>query len=100
MIPEKIILKQTKDLLKVEGFYVIRNHQSMGSHLGLSDITAIKDGVVLFIETKTKTGKLSPHQIKFQNEINRHGGNYIVVRDVEDIIKYLLKNNLGRERLF
>ncbi len=63
---------------------MIRNQQNMGSHKGLSDLTVLKNGVVWFLEIKTADGKLSKYQILFMNNIIESGGNYMVIRSIDD----------------
>ena len=79
------ILRQVRDYLRWQGWYVYRNHQSLGSHKGLSDLTAIRDGKTVWIEIKKPIGKLSEHQVKFAEEIEAHGGKYLIVRKIEDL---------------
>lgn len=82
--PETVIQNSVRDYLRYRGWYVIRNQQGLGSHLGMSDLTAVKSGVVVFIEVKTDKGRLSDHQKKFQQDIAIHGGCYEVVTCIED----------------
>ena len=84
-LKESDILKQVREYLRWKGFYVIRNQQSMGSHKGLSDLTAICAGKVLWIEIKKPGGKLSTHQENFKAEIESHGGIYLVVTNIDDL---------------
>lgn len=78
------ILRQVRDYLRWQGWYVYRNHQSLGSHKGLSDLTAVRDGKTVWIEIKKPGGKLSEHQIKFGEEIETHGCKYLIVKNIED----------------
>ncbi len=87
--PETVIQNQIRDLLRMDGWFVIRHQQGMGCHKGLSDLTAIKDGVTIYIEVKTKTGKQSDWQREFQKDIENHGGTYILARRIEDVEPYL-----------
>lgn len=87
--PETVIQNQIRDLLRMDGWFVIRHQQGMGCHKGLSDLTAIKDGVTIYIEVKTKTGKQSDWQRQFQKDIENHGGTYILARRIEDVEPYL-----------
>ena len=52
--PETVIQNQIRDLLRMDGWFVIRHQQGMGCHKGLSDLTAIKEGRTIYIEVKTK----------------------------------------------
>jgi Holliday junction resolvase len=99
-LKEKDILKAVKDLLKIEGFFVIRNHQSLGSHPGLSDLTAIKKGKVFFIEIKTSRGFQSNDQINFQKNVESHGGVYLLIRSVDSLFETLKEMDLCAGRLF
>lgn len=87
--PETVIQNQIRDLLRMDGWFVIRHQQGMGCHKGLSDLTAIKDGITIYIEVKTKTGKQSDGQRQFQKDIENHGGTYILARRIEDVEPYL-----------
>lgn len=43
-----------------------------------------------FIEVKTSKGKQSPSQKEFQKQVEALGGEYWIVRSLEDIIKIIL----------
>jgi Holliday junction resolvase len=87
-LKESDILKQVRDYLKMTGWFIIRNQQSMGSHKGLSDLTAIKNGKVIWIEIKRPGGKLSPYQIKFKEDIQMFGGIYIWLTSLDEAINF------------
>jgi len=63
--------------------------QGLGSYRGISDIIAIKNGGVLFIEVKAPGGSLSHHQRRFAKNIKASGGHYILAFSYEDIEDYL-----------
>lgn len=86
---ENQIQSAIREYLQWKGWFVIRNQQSLGSHKGLSDLTAIKSGQVLWIEVKTPSGRLSQYQEQFRTEIEGHGGRYLMAKSVEDIVQYL-----------
>ena len=88
-ISEKEIQNNIRDYLQLNGWYVIRHQQSMGSLKGLSDLSAIKDGKTIYIEVKTERGIQSEYQKEFQYNIELHGGTYILARSINDIKKYL-----------
>ena len=91
---ETDIQNQIRDYLRMKGWFVIRHQQSMGSLKGLSDLSALKDGITIYIEVKTSKGYQSDYQKQFQQDIESHGGVYILARsieDVKDIDKYLEK---------
>ncbi len=86
---ESEIQAAVRDWLRWHKWLVIRNHQTLGSHKGLSDLVAVKGGRVLWIEVKRPGGELRPDQERFRDEILAHGGEYLVARSVEDVETYL-----------
>lgn len=91
MTPEGIILNATRQYLKMKGFYVMRIQQSIGCHPGISDLIAIKKGIVIFVETKSPKwhGKLSKDQEKFRTEIEAHGGTFMVVDSIDKLMEVI-----------
>jgi len=85
MTPETSIKKAIKEYMRLMGWHIWHNLQGLGSYPGVADLTAVKDGRVLFIEVKTKHGKQSENQMIFENDIRTHGGEYVVARSVDDI---------------
>ena len=82
--------------LRRAGWFVIYNMQmGFGCHKGLADLTAMRDGKVIFIEVKTEKGKQSPEQVQFEKDCIAHGVRYILARGVADI-----KDMLNYESLF
>lgn len=82
---ETTIQNRIRDFLSLNGWFVIRHQQSLGSLKGLSDLTAIKDGITVYIEVKTPRGVQSEYQKIFQQNIESHGGIYILARGLEDV---------------
>ena len=89
MTPETAIKKEIKDYLRVNGWFVFHLLAGLGCYPGAPDLIAINRGVVLFIEVKTETGKLSDNQAQFGIDLGLKQGCYIVARGYEDIIKYV-----------
>ena len=90
LILEKHVRKKIVTMLKLKGWYVYWNLQGLGCKAGLSDLTAIKGGVVIWIEVKAPGKKQSPKQIDFEDDIKRSGGNYVCADDwcvVENYIR-------------
>jgi len=87
--PESYILMQVREMLRLDGWDVTRHQQGLGSRRGFPDLTALKDGVTLYIEIKTATGKQSAYQVEFQRICEAHGGTYILARSVDDIKPFL-----------
>lgn len=86
LTPETIIKRTIKQYLGYQGWFNFPILQGIGSHRGICDIIAAKNGVTLYIEIKTPKGKLSTHQEIFKDSIERAGCVFVVVRCLEDII--------------
>ncbi len=97
MTPETGIKHQVKDYLRLRGWFVFHNIAGIGSFPGLSDLVAVKDGIVLFIECKAPNGRMSDHQEKFMRTLELHGGHYVLARGYEDIEAYLYELKLVEE---
>lgn len=64
-----------------------------GAAKGRSDLSAIKDGQITFIEVKTETGRTSDEQLNFINQMqSRYGCNAGIARSVEDAVRIITKN--------
>jgi len=82
-------MKQIREYLKLKGYYVIRNQLNIGSHKGLSDYQAIKDGRTYYIECKSQSprAKQREDQIVFQTAIEKYGAKYVLASSIEDLKK-------------
>ena len=89
--PETLIRRSIVDALRLDGWDVTYHQQGPMCRKGFPDLTALKDGVTLYIEVKTQTGKQSAYQVAFENVCKAHGGKYILARSVEDIKPYLTR---------
>jgi Holliday junction resolvase len=91
--PEGAILDRVKHELKARGWYVIRisqfNKRGYSVHKGISDIIAVGNGRTLFLEIKTPDNKQSTDQIAFEYEVKERGGEYFVVRSVEELTEII-----------
>jgi Holliday junction resolvase len=83
---ERDILNQCRDYLQAKGWYVIRIQQSLGCHKGLSDLICVKDSLVMFLEVKTPKGNQSDYQKEFERRITESGGQYLLVRSLDDLL--------------
>lgn len=57
---------------------------------GVADMLLLKPNSLhgyLCIENKTRTGRQSPEQRLFQEEVEKNGGKYIIVRSLEEFTK-------------
>jgi VRR-NUC domain. len=86
-LTEAEVLDQVKKYLQATGWLVMRIHQSLGSHRGLPDLICLKDGKTIYVETKSQhpRAKLSRPQEIMRQEIEQHGGLYVVAQCVEDV---------------
>ena len=84
-LKESEIQRQIKEALQWRGWFVVKIHQSLGSYRGIADLYALRDGQHVWIEVKTDRGVQSEYQKKFQRDIEKHGGTYILARSVEDV---------------
>lgn len=89
MTPESLIKTQIRTYLQKTGWYVRSIASNQFTRAGNPDYFIIKNGVTIFIEVKSNTGKQTPAQIETGLNIQLHGGNYVVARSVDDIIDYL-----------
>lgn len=69
----------------------VASRKAMAYTLGQADIVCInKYGGVSFLELKNgKAGKQSDSQKYFEQEIKCRGGNYVLIRDFDDCIKFV-----------
>ncbi|MGB9903068.1 MAG: hypothetical protein ACPLQO_00180 [Desulfotomaculales bacterium] len=86
-LKEAQVLREVRGYLEALGWFVFRVHQSLGSHKGISDLIAVKNGRVLFVECKSQheRARQSDEQAEFQRQIEAHGGTYILARRMEDV---------------
>lgn len=99
-ITESDIQQQIKEYLQWHGWFVIKIHQSLGSHKGIFDLYAIKNGFSVWIEIKTENGKLSKDQKQFMTDIESHGGTCIVATGIEDVEMLVKKKRYLDEQDF
>ena len=86
MTPETAIKRQVKQYLQYRGWFVFPVLQGLGAYKGISDLIALKRGRVAFIEVKRPGGRQSEHQKSFQENIEAQGGEYWLVRSVDDVM--------------
>ena len=86
-VTETDIRHQVQDYLRIKGWFVFYILQGLGAYKGIPDLIAIRDGRVLFIELKTARGRQSDYQKKFQADLEAAGGEYILCRGADDLLK-------------
>ena len=92
--PENLVKYEIKQALDMVGAFHVPLMQGLGSHKGLPDRVAIKDGKVYMLEVKTLNGKMSKYQLEFNGHWTTNGGNYHVVRSAEDIFRLFGRQDL------
>ena len=78
------------------GWFVTRHQQGLGSMKGIPDLSAIKNGITIYIEVKTPNprSKMSDDQLWYERNIIEHGGLFCVPRSLDDVNDFLIKNKL------
>ena len=89
--PENAVKSEVRGYLKLTGWFVFPVLTGLGAYRGISDMIAIKNGLVLFIECKSKRGKLNGDQMQFREHVRWNGGHYIVAQGYEDVKEYVEK---------
>lgn len=84
---EKEVTKSIIPKLRAHGWLCIRMQQNIGSHPGISDFICLKNGVLMFLELKGPKGKQNKQQKKFEEDINKAGGVYVLARKFDDIVE-------------
>lgn len=92
---ESQIRKQIIDYIKLKGIKYVYNLQGLGCYKGISDLTLFfKNGVTVWVEIKTETGKQSEYQRIFQKMLEETGNKYMIVRSLDDLIEQLEREGL------
>lgn len=87
---ESDVKKDIREYMIKSGWFIFHVHQrGYMVHKGISDYIAVKNGRVIFLECKKPGGEQSPEQIKFEDDITSHGGEYMCVDSVDKLIKVL-----------
>jgi len=89
-VTENDIKKQVKQYLSLKGYFHFHIMQGLGAYKGIPDIIAIKNNRVLFLEIKRPGGRQSDYQKQYQADIEGQGGEYYVIKSLEDLIKIIL----------
>ena len=67
--------------------------QGMGVHPGFSDLIVLGAGRCLFLELKSKNGRLSDAQVEFRAFVLAEGHSWALVRSLEDALAALSSNH-------
>lgn len=88
LTPETLLKRDVRRYLTMTGYFCFNILQGLGAHKGISDIIAVRNGQVLFIEVKAPRGVQSPYQIEFERRIKEAGSNYLLIKDINELIVY------------
>lgn len=56
---------------------------------GGADLIGLWNGRFVAVEIKTPTGRQSPDQVRFQQLVESKGGEYVILRSVEDAMAWV-----------
>lgn len=84
-IPESAITQHIRQILRMRKILHWKQHQGLGSIKGVPDIVGVlPGGRALFIEVKTKTGRLSQEQQNFLENATEQGALAFMARSMEE----------------
>ena len=86
---ETELTKSIRATLNVLGVWHWKHFGGPLAKKGAADILGIWEGRFLAIEVKMPKGKISYHQQKFIDDVNRNGGIGFFARSVDDVIDSL-----------
>ena len=85
---ENKVRKEVRLALKKMGWFVFHIKQKgVGCYKGISDYIAIRRGRNVYVEVKDDKGEQTPAQKDFERDIKEHGGEYIIARGIDDLMK-------------
>lgn len=88
-INETHIKGQVRDYLAIKGIFNYHILQGMGAYKGIPDRIMHYKGKVVYLEIKKPKGKLSEHQLTFQQQCEDEDIDYLVIRSIEDLEEFL-----------
>lgn len=90
--PENRVKKEIVRIMKADGWMPQANPQ-FGPYVvpGRPDLEFYKNGMVIFVECKSATGRQSDAQKKYQAKLEHYGMTYVLARSVDDMKPYLTR---------
>ena len=76
---------KTRSQFSGADFGRIKKAKAMGLTSGVADLILLHNGNLYALEVKTQKGRLSENQKRFRDDVLRAGGEYAVVRSVDDV---------------
>ena len=85
---ENKVRTEVRGALKKMGWFIFHIHQKgFRCYPGISDYIAIRRGRHVFVEIKDDKGEQTKAQKDFERDVKEHGGEYIVARGIDDLMK-------------
>jgi penicillin-binding protein-related factor A (putative recombinase) len=96
LLTAKRIFHYRQNTGSYERSYTTKNGVAKKSYIaygtpGATDILAVIKGKYVGIEIKDTKGKQSEDQVKFQEALEKAGGTYLLIRNIDDLIQFLEK---------
>lgn len=91
--PEGQLTASVKALLRTAGIFHFKHWGGPMGHPGVSDILGCYQGRMIAIELKSPTGKATPDQIRFIQNVNDAGGIGFVAKSIDEVINGLGLND-------
>ena len=88
-LSENNIKFQVKDFLAIKHIFSFHITQGLGSYAGVPDRVLHFQGRVVYLEIKRPGGKMSEHQLAFQEQCSRDGILYFCVSSIEELAAQL-----------
>lgn len=86
-VPNEIPFPLPPEIMKT----ILSRLQALGLLKGASDLVILcPDKRYITVEVKTSTGSQSPDQIIFENRVKQIGGDYFLVRNLQDFINQVV----------
>ena len=82
---ETDLKRQVKDYLAYKGIFSFPLIQGIASYKGAPDRVIHLNGRVVYLEIKLPKGKMSEWQLAFQEQCQRDGVEYYIIRSLEDL---------------
>jgi hypothetical protein len=83
---ETVLKRDIKKFLTTYGWFHFPITQGLGSQRGIPDICAVKNGRTVWLEVKSAKGVQSDYQKEFQWYLEHHGGEYFIIKSIEDLL--------------
>jgi hypothetical protein len=80
-----LVFSIPNELLHFLPMFSRERYVKAGLHKGAPDLVVVGNGLVLFVELKTKTGRQSPEQSKFEYELTRRGAQYTLWKSIQPV---------------